>query len=343
MATQEQESQSRDQLKSQLAELSEIDAQKLARTEELGSQLNFERGIPDFRKTLDLFASLARMNLDNVPYTALQQLSGQAQSALATFKQIQSFSVSGTPNPVQARDGLLDTVRNSYDAQWRALSPCIAYLARAGTDFEAVERRARELTERIERDGERAQEEIKRTAREVEEILGSVKTAAAEVGVAQHSTHFHDEAERHRHASRLWMRSVIVLSVVGALYSLWYFQHNLRSLNGSPYWWTHVGYFGSRLLVLSVIFFGIAWSASNFRSHKHNEVVNRHRQNALRTFETFVKAAGEKETKDAVLLAATKSIFEGQSSGYVSGEGDQVPSNTVIEVLRRVTSERGGH
>ena len=101
-----------------------------------------------------------------------------------------------------------------------------------------------------------------------------------------------------------------------------------------------MGYFGSRLLVLSVIFFGIAWSASNFKSHKHNEVINRHRQNALRTFETFVKATEEKETKDAVLLAATKSIFEGQSSGYLSSEHDQVPSSTIIEILRNVGTGR---
>lgn len=336
MATDEQESQAREQLKRRLEDISRISAEKLSRTEELGSQLNFQHAVPYFQRTLDLFASLGRMNLENVPYNALQQLNGQAQNALALFQQIQSFSVSNEPNPVQARDNLINRARDSYDEQWRIVSPSIAYLVKSGTDFEALERRAREYVEKMEAQGAQAKEALKQTENEVGQILEKVKTAAAEVGVAQHSTHFHEEAEKHRLASRFWMGSVVTLSVVGALYSLWYFQHNLQSLNASPYWWTHVGYFGSRLLVLSVIFFGIAWSASNFKSHKHNEVINRHRQNALRTFETFVKATEEKETKDAVLLAATKSIFEGQSSGYLSSEHDQVPSSTIIEILRNV-------
>lgn len=337
MATTEQESQTRDQLRVQLEELSKTSARDLGRTEELGTDLNFQDAIPYFQRTLDLFSSLGSLNLDSLPYSTLQQLSQQAQGALGLFQRIRSFSVRDA-NPVQARDGLITQARDGYDGYFRTLAPWIAYLSRSGTDFEALERKARDYVAKLEEDGWQAQERLGRTAREVEEVLENVKTAAAEVGVAQHSTHFHEEAEEHRRASRFWLGSFIALSVVGALYSLWYFQRNLQSLDASPYWWTHVGYFGSRLLVLSIIFFGIAWSASNFKSHKHNEVINRHRQNALRTFETFVKATQEKETRDAVLLAATKSIFEGQSSGYLSSEHEQVPSSTIVEILRNVSS-----
>jgi hypothetical protein len=61
----------------------------------------------------------------------------------------------------------------------------------------------------------------------------------------------------------------------------------------------------------------------------------------LRTFETFAVAATEAATKDAVLIAATKSIFEGQSSGYLTGEPEKVPSSTVIEILKSAISKGG--
>jgi hypothetical protein len=338
MATPEQEAQGRQQLTTLLDEIGKVDPKSLARTETLGSEMNFEAGVPHFQRISDLFATLARMNLDGVPYATLQQLSNQTQEALNLFRQVQTFSVSKEPNPVQAKDALVTRARDSYDNYWRVLSPTIAYLTGSGTDFEALERSAREYLKKMEEQVATTESKISGTGLEVERILEKVKTAAAEVGVAQHSIHFHDEAEKHRLASGRWLLSVIGLCIAAAVFSLWYFQRNLQSLSGSPYWWIHLGYFGSRLLVLSVIFFGIAWSASNFKSHKHNEVVNRHRQNALRTFETFVKAAGEKETRDTVLIAATKSIFEGQSSGYLSSEHEQVPSSTIVEILRNVSS-----
>lgn len=83
----------------------------------------------------------------------------------------------------------------------------------------------------------------------------------------------------------------------------------------------------------------MGWSARNYRAQRHNEVVNRHRQNALRTFETFAVAATEPATKDAVLIAAAKSIFEAQRSGYLVGELEKVPSGAVIEILKSAISK----
>jgi DNA phosphorothioation-dependent restriction protein DptG len=85
----------------------------------------------------------------------------------------------------------------------------------------------------------------------------------------------------------------------------------------------------------------MGWSARNYRTNKHNEILNRHRNNALKTFETFVLACRDDATRDAVLLEATKSIFDAQTSGYLTGEPEKVPSGTVIEILKKVISTRG--
>lgn len=173
--------------------------------------------------------------------------------------------------------------------------------------------------------------------REIEAISAKAKEAASIVGVAQHASYFKDEVAEHKRVSFRWLISTAFFGVAAAGYSLWSFHlGTIFSAEGSVAWWPHVTYLTSRVIVLSVIFFGMAWSARNYRAHKHNEIVNRHRQNALRTFETFAVAASDSATKDAVLLAATKSIFEAQNSGYLAGELEKVPSGTVVEVLRRV-------
>lgn len=191
--------------------------------------------------------------------------------------------------------------------------------------------------QQIRQDRNRAQKALL----EIEGLSAKAKEAAAIVGVAGHASYFNDEAADHKKASRYWLVFTIIFAIGAAGYSLWSF-HQIASTpaEGAVAWWPHLTYLTSRLIVLSVIFFGMGWAAKNYRAHKHNEIVNRHRQNALKTFETFARAADDKATKDAVLLEATKSIFGAQSTGYLSGEAEKVPSGTVIEVLGKAISTR---
>jgi hypothetical protein len=75
------------------------------------------------------------------------------------------------------------------------------------------------------------------------------------------------------------------------------------------------------------------WSAKNFTASVHNFVVNRHRRNALASFQTFVEGASKPEIKDAVLIQATHAIFMPQDSGYAKGEIPN-PTSQIVEVFR---------
>lgn len=53
----------------------------------------------------------------------------------------------------------------------------------------------------------------------------------------------------------------------------------------------------SKFLIFAVLGYMLVMSARNYASHKHNAVVNRHRQNALLTYRTLASASAEKEPK----------------------------------------------
>lgn len=88
-----------------------------------------------------------------------------------------------------------------------------------------------------------------------------------------------------------------------------------------------------RLLIVFILTFGMIWSAKNFTSSAHNYVVNRHRRNALASFQTFVEGASKPDVKDAVLMQATHAIFTPQDSGFAKGEVPN-PASQVVEVFR---------
>lgn len=88
--------------------------------------------------------------------------------------------------------------------------------------------------------------------------------------------------------------------------------------------------------LLTLIYFVLNRFSKNYTAQKHLEVVNRHRQNALDTFDAFVAAAGSnQETKDAVLLAATSAIFDANHSSYLPTKTKGSDSaNPIQQVVR---------
>lgn len=334
MATLEQEKQMHDELRKLLDELNAIEPESLVRADVLGKDLSFEAGLPVFRRTLGLFRDLSQCNLDNVSYEALQQMHSLANQVLTYFKQIQAFSIQQHPsNPVDARNSLIQQLRDQWNTYYVTITPHISYAIRKGTDFDALEREARgTLALQKQLAGEFKTEKDKILI-EMQGALERVRQAAAEAGVAQHAIHFKEEAELHKAQSLYWLIAVAVFAAATVGYALWSLGPQLNDLAAATVP-RAIQLILPRLVVIFVLTYGLVFSARNFGSSRHNFVVNRHRQNALSSFETFVKGAGDAQTKDAVLLQATQSIFSPQDSGFVKNEGAPNLGSQIVEVVR---------
>ena len=83
-------------------------------------------------------------------------------------------------------------------------------------------------------------------------------------------------------------------------------------------------------------------SAKNFLSHQHNAIVNKHRQNALMTFNALVTAGISKESKDIVLMHAAACIFAPQETGYAKSEGGASASKTLVEMMPKTLKSGDG-
>ncbi|MCX5717284.1 MAG: hypothetical protein NTW44_03035 [Nitrospirae bacterium] len=336
MATLEQEQNEKNALLSHLAALDEIKPQDIIRTDELGRELSFEIGLPIFERVLKLFHALYTSNLDNVPYNTLNALKNQAKDALDEFNKVKTFSPrQQSQNPIGIRDNLVNSLRDRYDTYFQIISPVIAYSIRKGTDFEALEKKAQETVNSIESLKNEYLSKQGQITSEMESVLQKVRQAAAEVGVAQHATHFKDEAIDHNEKSEKWLYATVAiatLTIVWGFLAIFVIKVPDNASSAQVLQFT-IG----KLIVLSALYYSLVWSAKNYYAHRHNYVINKHRQNCLNTFETFVKAAGnDAETKNAVLLQATQSIFSSQSSGYVHKDSESESPNKFIEIMRSV-------
>lgn len=341
MATFEQETAQRQALTATLDDLAKIEPESLVRADELGRALSFESGLDVFRRVLGLFKDLRDCNLDNLPFEALSVLTNQAEIARSTFKEIKAFTVQQyASNPTQARDQLIARLRDNWNTYFSTVTPYVSYAVRRGTDFDALEREARGALTLVKSIGTDAQTQSDKILAEMRGALEKVRQAAAEAGVAQHAIHFKQEADLNRRQSLWWMIAAAVFgagTIIYAIYSL-EFQLHAVALNVPP--GRLVALTISRLIVISILSTGIVFCVRNYSANRHNLVINRHRQNALSTFETFVKASTDNQTKDSVLLQATRSIFMPQPSGYLKGEGETPQANQIIEIMRNLTTSK---
>ena len=340
MATLEEEQEHRDRLRALLEQLKAIDADSLDRVDELGQALSFKDGQPFFQRALRLFRDLEEASLDALPSQILQTLLTHAQDANNLFTEIQGFSLQAHPqNPTQARDDLINAIRDSYDSWFYQISPIIAYSVRKGTDFERLEREAREQVSHIEQIQTKLQEQGKEIVAEIQEILEQVRRAAQEVGVAQHAVHFKSEADRHKVAAGKWLQAVQLIAGITAFLTVvnvvlavgWY-----RSLSLTTAETIQLAI--AKVILFSLLFSALVWVGRVYRSHQHNFVVNQHRQNALTSFETFAEAAQDEQTKSAVLLQATNCIFAPQASGYADSSAEAPGTPQVMEIIRNMAT-----
>lgn len=335
----EQQRNALQELQSTLQTLTAISPESLVRTDQLGTALDFRAGVDVFERTLSLYRSLRDSNLDNVPHNVLANLRQYTTQTLDTLQRIQAFDPSGQNNPASVRDQLVQEVANQYDSHFPHISPIIAYSVRKGTDFDRLEREARAAVDEI---GHLRSEVEKRSATltaEAETTLEQVRRAAAEVGVAQHAIHFRHEADKHLSRSRAWLWTTAALAALTLAYGVWGLIRlgaEVPNLTTAQALQLAV----AKLLVFSVLYFGVIWAGRIYKAQWHNHVINQHRQNALSTFETFVKAASDEQTKNAVLLHATQSIFAPQATGFVTQESEAQPTPQVLEIIRSVAGGR---
>ena len=175
--------------------------------------------------------------------------------------------------------------------------------------------------------------------KEGEKIINTLRETAVESGVTREAKHFSAEASDHTREGKKWLISVVCfgLATFGLLLILLY----LPVLSVEDEITTHDIVTESivRLLILSLLYFGMVWSSKNYLAHQHNVVVNKHRANALKTFQSFVEGAeGDLQTKNAVLIQATTAVFSPQKSGFLRKESETQAPNRIIEILQNISS-----
>ena len=321
--------------KQSLERIQLFDCSLLARTSDLGRELNFDKATQPARDIVDLYKRVPLSILEDLTEQQLQTIRDQARADYALFDEILNFSAAQA-DAAGRRNTLISQVQQRRDPLFQAIWQFIAYGIARITDTNLLETQARATLQTIKDEARQVTDQLDANKEAADKALDAIRAVAAEQGVSQQAIYFKDEAEEQESLAETWLEKTYwSAGAVGIFALISLFLHKWEWIRPA----TTAEMFqlvSSKVLIFAVLGYLLILAARNYTTHKHNSVVNRHRQNALLTYRSLVGAATERGTEDIVLAYAASCIFAPQETGFAQGKGDSsAPSKSVLELVTK--------
>lgn len=320
-----------------LARIQEFDVVTLSRTEDLGTHLNFSEIVTPASEVVGLYKRIPPSSLNDLTDGQLNEIKSAAQSDFQLFDQIIKFNPT-SGDAVNVRNQLIATVRNRRDQLFGQIWHYIAYGVARTTDTSLLESQARAAIQSISDQAKEMTDALTKSKDDAEVALKAIRDVAAEQGVSQQAHYFKSEADQQETLAGKWLTKTYYFAIavgVFALFSLFFHKIPwIQPTTNSEL----VQFVTSKLLIFAVLSFMLILAAKNYATHKHNAIVNRHRQNALLTYRALVQAAADRGTEDIILAHAASCIFAPQETGFANVKGEGA-AKSVLELMTKATSK----
>lgn len=320
-------------------QIKDIDPGSLIREEELGKALSFSEYFDDFTRIINFYKKLIYLDISTLPNTQLTILKDRITTFLSNIDSIKNFTVDAY-NAMAERNSVAAVLINSYEDSFNQLSPIITYCEKEGTDYQFLQQKVNKIAEDIGAKYEEVSEEFTRKKSELDNVLEAAKKAAHEVGVTQHTINFEETSKKYSTLSIWWLGAIILTAILIIIFSFFVFNSSIIIEPNDPYGtYRFIQAAIARFTALFTTLIILFWEVRNYNAAQHNYTINHNKQNALSTFETFVSASRDEETKNAVLMQTTRAIFSNLPSGYLKNESAEDGTSQIIEIAKSVGSK----
>ncbi|WP_411887924.1 hypothetical protein [Hydrocarboniphaga effusa] len=327
--------------KEALERIQAFDPTSLGRVDDLGKSLNFAAAVQPAEAVIAIYRRIPISTLEDFADSQLEAILENANADFNLFQQILDFDTS-SGNPASTRSSIIQSITGRRDHVFTQLWHYVAYGVARITDTSLLETQARATIQGIKDEANKLTTQLNEAKADADSALAAIRAVASEQGVSQQAIYFKDEAQNQEALADKWLtftyRFALALGAF-AIFSL--FLHKFAWIKPENYAET-LQLVTSKVLIFGVLGYMLIMAAKNYTTHKHNAVVNRHRQNALLTYRAIVTAAENSGTQDIVLAHAASCIFSPQETGFSNGKGDSTGgSKSILELLTKGASKSG--
>ena len=317
-----------DEIHNQIRGIAELDISVLVGK---GQRFNFEPAEQFLAPLQSILKIIKGKDISILPEFALTSLHKNLSTIFDLLNRIKLFNPNEPGlNVQQARNDIVVELGNTIDM---TISNSIFYL-----NFAFIN--SLDATQHFE-ESRILNEEIEQHNTNLEKLEKQYREALAKVTVSKYTNVFLNEATSNNSNAHKWLIATIVISVIFTLYAITVLISGIFSTKFSTASTNEIIFITTgKLLIASIFYTALIWSSKIYKAHRHNYVVNTHRQHALSTFDAFIESSNDKSTKDQVLLRTAEAIFAPLSSGYLSKEPATQGSPKILEIVRNAITRQ---
>ncbi len=298
--------------------------------------IKFSNAEHDLQRIFSLLNYLAVLPLEYLTDQAANQIKKEINQTRPHLEQIDKFTIE-QPNAPQTRDGLITQIHQAADRLYTVASAWIPFLAyQKGDVTENIEKLSKSVSTANEIVN-KAKGEIEIKAKEIDDIITKAREASAGAGAAVFTRDFNEEATKLSDKATKWLIAAAALGLATLVVAVltWFWTH--AGLDSGQIWQK----VASKFIALSILLTATLWCGRVYKALMHQSAMNRHRALSLQTFQAFTAAASDIQTKDAVLLEATRSIFAQGITGYVDSASSSADSEArIIEIVKSIVPKK---
>ena len=151
----------------------------------------------------------------------------------------------------------------------------------------------------------------------LEAVLAVASEELGKRGIASEATHFFEESKAHQKNAQVWLGASLAATIATLVHSYNFVKSYSPALfckiDCSAVDWN---IFIPRFSLMGILLLFTLVIIGNYRAERHNAIVNKHRSNALNTFETMTQSTTTQDVRDAVTLTAASAIYAPQDTGF---------------------------
>lgn len=294
--------------------------------------INFEASRNDFSLLFDLCNHLKLLPINLLPNPVADAFKASLTQARGTIQSIRDFKIENG-NPTGTRDQLASQITAHTEHLLTTTQGWIAFLAYQKGD---IQKNIDELSNALKRANEILNDskiEIEEKKGEITSIVTAAREASASAGVGVFTSDFEGHATALNLDATKWFKYTVECAI-GTLLAA--FVSIFIPIEKDATSAQIFQYISSKLVVLLVLMTATIWCGRIYKALMHQITVTRHRANALKTFQAFVKATTNDSTRDAVLIETTRCIFANSPSGYLdSADAASDSAGTkILEIIK---------
>jgi hypothetical protein len=299
-------------------------------------KINFETARNDLELIFDLSNHLKLLPIKILPDSIAANFVGAITRVGQTIQKIRDFNIETTGTPA-LRDQLVGEIKSHAEAFLTTTQGWIPFLAYQKGD---IQKNVKELTNAVTTANQlldSAKLQIEDKNNEIAKIVTATREASASAGVGVFTQDFQQHATTLQIEANTWL-SYTTKCAIGTLVAA--FLSIFIPIDKDATSAQIFQYISSKVIVLLVLLTATVWCGRVYKALMHQITVNRHRANALKTFQAFIQATDDDPTRNAVLLETTRSIFANSPSGYLDSAdaASDTTGSRVFEIFKATTS-----